>query len=98
MKIFENLRTLAVKINPSEISYTGATSDSNFVTNILNTVYFWGAIIAVIVIVIAGFFFVTSQDNPQRVERARNAVLYAVIGLVVLMFAVFITNFVIEAI
>ena len=66
--------------------------------NILNTAYFWATVIAVIAIIIAGFFYTTSMNNPNQVARAKNAILYAIVGLVVVIMAFAITNFVMEAV
>ncbi len=77
----------------------GIPGASNFsIKNILNAVYLWAGIIAVIVIVIAGFFYVFSRGEAQQVARAKNAILGAVIGLVVIMLAFAITNIVIQGV
>lgn len=77
----------------------GIPSASNFnVKDILNAVYLWAGIIAVIVIVIAGFFYVFSRGEAQQVTRAKNAILGAVIGLVVIMLAFAITSIVIKGV
>jgi len=38
-------------------------------------------IVAVIFIIIAGFYFVTAQGDPEKVHRARNFVLWALVGV-----------------
>ena len=63
---------------------------------ILSVAYFWAGAVAVIVIVIAGFFYVTANGNAQQIERAKNAILGGVIGLVVIMVAFVITQLVIN--
>jgi len=40
-------------------------------------------ILAVFFILLAAFFFVTSQGDPEKVTKARNMLMYAVIGIVV---------------
>ena len=40
-------------------------------------------IVAVIAIIIAGYYFITAQGDPDKVSKARNFVLYAVIGVLV---------------
>ena len=45
------------------------------------------AAVAVLMIVIAGFRFVTAQGNPQETAKARNTIVYAVIGLAVALVA-----------
>jgi hypothetical protein len=65
--------------------------------NILNTAYFIMGIIAVIVIIIAGITYATSAGDSAKVTKAKNQILYAVIGIVVILSAFAITNFIIGA-
>jgi hypothetical protein len=62
--------------------------------NGINLVYYIAGIVAVIVIVISGITYATSIGDSGRITRAKNMILYAVIGLVVLVAAFAITNFV----
>lgn len=62
----------------------------------ISTLLFVLGIIAVIVIIIAGIRFATSNGDPGATKQARNAVLYAAIGLVIAIFAYGIVNFVIS--
>jgi len=64
--------------------------------NGINLVYYIAGIVAVIVIVIAGITYATSVGDSGRITRAKNMILYAVIGLVVLVAAFAITNFVMD--
>jgi hypothetical protein len=50
--------------------------------------------ITVLVIIIAGLRFITAQGNPQEVAKARGTLLYAIIGLVIIMSAEAIVSFV----
>ena len=45
------------------------------------------AALAVLMIVIAGFRFVTSQGNPQETAKARSTMVYAVAGLLLAIVA-----------
>ncbi|MFA5004362.1 MAG: hypothetical protein WC498_03770 [Candidatus Saccharimonadales bacterium] len=51
---------------------------------------------AVIMIVIGGLQFITSGGDSQRVSGARNMILYAVIGLVIIVLAQAIITFIIS--
>jgi hypothetical protein len=69
--------------------------DSNTaVESILYTVYIWAGIVAVLVIVIAGFIFVLSRGDAQQITKARNATIGASVGLIVILFAFAITRFI----
>lgn len=67
-------------------------------TNQLQTIFqivfgIFGAV-AVFMIVIGGLRFISAQGNPQEVAKARNTIIYAVIGLIVMMAAEGIVSFV----
>lgn len=52
------------------------------------------AAIAVLIIIIAALNFVTSGDDPQKVAKARNTIVYALAGLVIAVSAEAIVTFV----
>lgn len=79
----------AGQVNLPQVSAEGA------VQTILNTVYTWAGIICVIIIIVAGFLYVTSAGNAATVKKAKDALFGAVIGLVVVALAFAITTFVI---
>lgn len=68
------------------------------ITTIINVVVGIVGLVAVIVIVVAGIFFVTSQGDAAKVTKAKNAVLYGVIGLIISLLAFAIVNFVLAAV
>jgi len=68
------------------------------VKNILSTVFIWMGIIAVIVIIIGGVKYMTSQGDPGKVKSAKDTILYAIIGLIVAILAYAIVNFILRAV
>ncbi|MBR3365743.1 hypothetical protein IKG48_01330 [Candidatus Saccharibacteria bacterium] len=64
---------------------------------ILNWVYAIMGIVAVIGIIFGAVVWTTSQGDPAKTKKGRDAVLYSVIGLFIVVFAVVITNFVVGA-
>ena len=64
---------------------------------ILNTVFIVVGIITVIVIIIGGINYTTSQGDPGKVKKAKDTILYGVIGLVVALLAFAIVTFVLQA-
>lgn len=67
---------------------------ADLIANILSTVYFAVGAVSVMVIIISGFTFVTGGSNPNSVAKAKNAILYSVIGIVVSLAAFAITQFI----
>ncbi len=68
------------------------------VTTILNVIVGVVGIIAVAVIIIGGIFFVTSTGDAAKTTRARNTILYGLVGLVVALLAFAIVNFVLKSV
>lgn len=54
---------------------------------VINTLLVWGAAITVLFIIIGGFRYVVSMGNQEGVEKARQTVLYAVLGLLIIFLA-----------
>ena len=83
-------------IDASEVGIP--TPGENSFRNGLNTVYFWAGVLAVIYIIVAGFRFVTSNGDSGQVAQARKGILGAVVGLVIVLSAFVITNYVIQGV
>lgn len=92
------LKNFAIDIPTDQIGFKGPKDDGAFLGSLLNTVYFWVGVTAVIVIVIAGYMYATSQGNSTNIGKAKNMILGAVIGIIVIMLAFVITNFVINGV
>ncbi len=98
LSFFHLLASGGISITANEINYTGTTSDSEVLKNLLNTAYTWAGVIAVIILIVAGYFYVVSGDDPNRITRAKNAILGAAIGLTIIFLAFVITNAVIAGV
>lgn len=82
-------------ISPDEIGLKNPIKDPNVaLNNVLTVVYFWTGIICVIVIIVAGIFYASSAGNPSQTKRAREAIIYSIVGLVIVMMAFVITQFI----
>lgn len=78
------------------ITCTGASGSA--IQTALQIAFAIAGAIAVIIIIIAGLRYTISSGNPQEAAKAKNAILYAVIGLVVCILGVGIIRFVINKI
>ncbi len=93
MKLLTLLAQL--KVSRDQIGYNPAITDSpDGLTRILDLVYAWAGIVAVLILIIAGFFFVTSRGDASQMKRSKDAIRGAVIGLIVVMTAFAITRFI----
>lgn len=66
------------------------------ITNILNVIIGVLGILAVIVIIFGGVQYMTSTGDAAKVKKAKDTILYGVIGLIIVILAFAIVNFVIN--
>ena len=85
-----------VEIDTSSLPRAG--TDSSLVVNLLNIVFGILAGIAFISVVYGGFKYVLSQGEPDKIGKAKNIILYSIIGLIVAFSAFGIVNVFIKAI
>lgn len=50
--------------------------------NVINTLLFFSAIVALFLIIYSGVQFITSSGDPQKVESSRKTLTFAIVGLV----------------
>lgn len=74
----------------------GGTKIQDIVTLIVNIFSIIVGIVAVIMIIYGGFKYITSGGDSSNVSSAKNTIIYAIIGLVVVALAQFIVQFVLE--
>lgn len=70
-----------------EISGYGTNSPEQIVINLINWVLGILALIAVILVLIGGFRWMTAAGNEEKVDSAKKLLVAAVIGLVIIMAA-----------
>ena len=66
-------------------------SNVNMLINVFTSVM---GFLAVAMIIYGGFMLLTAQGDPARIKRGKDVVLYSVIGLILVMLAYAIVNFV----
>lgn len=79
-------------------SSTGGESKLiNTVSNVLMAIYGIVGILAVVMIVVGGVKYMTSQGDPGKIQSAKNTIMYSIIGLVIVLAAFAITDFILSA-
>lgn len=63
--------------------------------NVIDTLFVVVGAIAVIIIIVGGIRYITSTGDATRIQKAKDTILYAVIGLIVVILARAIVGFVI---
>jgi len=82
--IFISLLFLATPVLAQSIpNFLNATSFCQLLTDIATGVGTIVGSLGVLMVIIAGIYYLTSAGNPQRMGTAKTALLYAIIGMVV---------------
>lgn len=87
------LTNLATALQYSDVHNVPNGSANQVLTAGLNILYFVAAIVAVIVIIVSGITLVTNGGEPEAVKKAKNMIIYAVVGIVIILSAWGITWF-----
>lgn len=66
-----------------------------FILKIINFAIGFSAIVAVIMIIFAGFKYITANGDENKITSATKTLTFAIVGLVVCFIAVMLVNFVI---
>jgi hypothetical protein len=81
----------------ADCDVSGGTDKVNsLITTIVNIFSIIVGIVSVIMIIYGGFRYVTSGGDSGNVSNAKNTIIYAIIGLVVVALAQFIVQFVLD--
>ena len=81
--------------NPDECSSGDLNS---MIRVIINTVIFAVGMVAVVMIILGGVNYATSQGDSTKVKKAKDTILYGIIGLVISLLAYAIVTFVLSSI
>jgi cytochrome bd-type quinol oxidase subunit 2 len=80
--------------NCSTDTSAGTTGINNIITTVINVFSIVVGVVSVIMIILGGFRYITSGGESSNVTGAKNTIVYAIIGLVVVALAQFIVKYV----
>lgn len=75
---------------------SGTSKINSIVTTVINIFSIVVGVVAVIMIILGGFKYITSNGDSNNVSGAKNTIIYAIIGLVIVALAQFIVQFVLN--
>ncbi len=99
--------TTSFALDPLAVCDTGATADNEVCNNrdedadtliktLINVLLFIVGVLAVIMIIWAGISYVTSAGDTAKLTRAKNTLIYSIVGLVLAFIAFAIVNWVLR--
>lgn len=93
-----NNKKIAIEIKQAAGCDNTAPNIENVIQNIINIILGILGVVCFVIIVIGGVQYMTSTGEAAKTQKAKNTILYAVIGLIICALAGVITNFTINII
>lgn len=93
IKVAQLIPNPGVKLPNQNVTETSLQST---IADVFTIVFGILGALSVLIITIAGLQYIFSSGDPAKTAKAKDTIMYAVIGLVVAIFAVTIINFVIK--
>lgn len=98
--LFDNAKNEAcagarLENNPSNCATTDTSGLDKTIEAVINILSVIVGIVAVIMIILNGFKFITSGGDSNKVSSAKTGIIYAVVGIIIVALAQFIVKFVI---
>ncbi len=78
------------------LNIPGVEPDNSFIEGVLDFAYAVIALVSLIFVLIGSIKFATSTGNPEKAASARNTIIYALVGLVVVLIASIISGYVLS--
>ena len=93
-----DIRLLASSIRDQveDVSGGGAKLEDG-ISKIINGIFLAVGVVAVIIIILGGVHYATSQGDPSKVKKGKDTMITGLVGLVVVFLAFAIVNFVLNA-
>lgn len=82
----------------SAVCQTNTDLIGGILKNVINILLFFAGTISVIVIIVGGIRYITSDGDPGSASKAKNTIIYALVGLVIAIMSFAIVNFILSRI
>lgn len=73
-----------------------AQANHTAIQNVLNIVFGLAGALSLLMITLSGFRYITSAGNPEKSNKAREGLIYSLVGLAICLSALAIVNFVVN--
>lgn len=78
------------------LNYTGYDNLTDFLSNIIQFAMTVSVIIAVVAVLVAGFKYITSGGDSEKVKSSTQSLIYALVGLVIVFLAPTLIKFILN--
>lgn len=61
--------------------------------NVINVLLVWAGVVAILFVIFGGFRYMVSMGNAESIDKARQTVLYAILGLIIVFLSYLIVRY-----
>jgi hypothetical protein len=94
--IILHIYNVATSINPGSLPKVDTGNSSSTISTVLGIVFAIAGALALLMITVSGLRYVLSAGNPERASKAKDGIIYALVGLVIAITAEAIVTFVVN--
>ncbi|MCX6728158.1 MAG: hypothetical protein NTV39_00090 [Candidatus Saccharibacteria bacterium] len=91
--LFAVVTKKAVQISTSKVDIPHVSAVS-VLNGVISGIYIIVGAVAVVIIILSSFTFMSGAYDPAKIAKAKNTILYSVVGLIVVIIAFAITQFI----
>lgn len=84
--------------DPADVGFPKVEANDDVLSTFITTAAVITSVVSVVFIILGGFRYVIGAGAPDQMQQAKNTILYAIVGLVVSIFAVVIVRFVVNSV
>lgn len=81
-------------LDSQQVDIPQVSADQDLITTVLTWSLALAAAICFLIIIIAGFQFIISRGTPDKITKARQTIIYAVVGLAISLSGTIIVGFI----
>ena len=78
------------------MNYTSFDTLTDFLSNVIQFAMTFSVIIAVIAVLVAGFKYITSAGDSEKVKSSTQSLIFALVGLVIVFLAPTLIKFILD--
>lgn len=96
MRLLAHLHLLATQTQIKPGDLPTASAGTSAIQTVLEIVFGIIGALALLMIVVSGLRYITSAGNPEKASKAKNGIIYALVGLAIAIAAESIVSFVVR--
>jgi hypothetical protein len=96
MLILQNILNLATSISPGGLPRVNTDNGSSTISTVLGIAFAVAGALALLMITVSGLRYILSAGNPEKTAKAKDGIIYALVGLVIAITAEAIVAFVVN--